>query len=582
MPEANPSAKPQTVRQDDRPRARAPDRLRLLPAFDAAGGMIAGATADVSAATGVPEAHAYATASFFHLLARPDVEARVCDGTSCRMAGAGALLDGLRARGVKAEPCACLAQCDQAPAVLLGDGGHYRPYRAPLKRDGTLAPLPLRLAMRPLANWLIEGSGGAVLADDAALPINLAGDDRNGVFAGYDAAVALGADGVFAALEASGLRGRGGAGFPAHVKWRAVARHRDNNPIVICNADEGEPGTFKDRAIALHRPTLLIEGLALAAMAVGAREIIVYLRGEQGGALAALQDALAALRADGRLADVSFEIALGHGAYICGEETALLEALEGQRGMPRHKPPFPTDAGYLGRPTLLSNVETFASVPAIVARGGAWYAGLGKDGAAGMRLYSVSGDVARPGTYELAVGSTLRELIAVAGGMATDAPLLAFVPGGAASGVLPAHHLDVPLDAAPLAALGSMAGSAGVIVLDSRRDVAELVADSLRFFRDESCGQCAPCRVGTRVLVDAFAAFRSAAHQDPATARAARVQLDQVAEEISWEMSEGSICGLGQAAHYPLGHYLRDFAPPIADTAAVADRGPMNKRDDDA
>ncbi len=553
-----------TVRQDDRPRHRSPDRLRLLPAFDDAGGLIPGATAEVAAATGVPEAHAYGTASFFHLLARPDVEVRVCDGTPCRMRGADALLQGLRDRGVKAEPCACLAQCDQAPALLLSEGGHHHPASAPGLADGSLAPIPPRLGLRPFARWTLAGTGGATLPDDPELPINLGGrEDVATAFAAHDAVVALGEQGPAAVIEAlrlSGLRGRGGAGFPAHLKWQAVARHRGNNPVVVCNADEGEPGTFKDRAIAMLRPMLWIEGLAIAAHVVGASEIIVYLRGEQGGALASLQQALATLRAAGRLDGLSFEIALGHGAYICGEETALLEALEGRRGMPRHKPPFPTDAGYLGRPTLLSNVETFASVPAIVRRGGAWYAGLGKGGGVGMRLFSVSGDVERPGVYELPIGTTLRELVDAAGGVARGRQLQAFVPGGAASGVLHARHQDLALDGAALGAVGSMAGSAGVIVLDDSRDVAELVADSLRFFRDESCGQCAPCRVGTQVLAHAFASYRSAARAGGDAAQQARQQLAHVAEEVGWEMGEGSICGLGQAAHLPLAHYLREFA----------------------
>ena len=553
-----------TVRQDDRPRHRSPDRLRLLPAFDDAGGLRPGATADVATATGVPEAHAYGTASFFHLLAKPDVEVRVCDGTPCRMRGADALLQGLRDRGVKAEPCACLAQCDQAPALLLSDGGHHHPARAPTLGDGSLAPIPPRLALRPFSRWLAPGDGGHTLPDDPALPINLGGDDDvNTAFAGFAAIAALGDEGPAAVIEAlrlSGLRGRGGAGFPAHVKWQAVAKHRGENPVVVCNADEGEPGTFKDRAIALLRPMLLLEGLAIAAHVVGAAEVIIYLRGEQGGALASLQQALASLRAAGHLADLSFEIALGHGAYICGEETALLEALEGRRGMPRHKPPFPTDAGYLGRPKLLSNVETFASVPAIVQRGGAWYATLGKDGAPGMRLFSLSGDVLRPGVYELPIGTTLRELIAAAGGMANGRQLQAFVPGGAARACCTRATQDLALDAAALSAVGSMAGSAGVIVLDDSRDVAELVGDSLRFFRDESCGQCAPCRVGTQVLSQAFADYRAAARNGGASAQQAQQHLAHVAEEVGWEMSEGSICGLGQAAHLPLAHFLREFA----------------------
>ncbi len=571
-------------RPHDRPRARRPDRLRLLPLFDEHGGARPGAAAEVSAATGVPESHAYGTATFFHLLARPDVEARVCTGTSCRLAGATELLAALQARGVAAEGCACLAQCDQAPAVLLpvaGQGGHYRPYRAALAPNSPPA-LPAAPALRPLADWLMPGERGAVLPADPSLPIDLgAVEDPRTAFAAFDRAFApgegRGASWVLDELQASGLRGRGGAGFPAHLKWRAVAKHRPavgvecppaRRPIVICNADEGEPGTFKDREIALRRPMALLEGMAIAAAAIGADELIIYLRGEQGGALECLQRALASLRAAGRLADRSVEIALGHGAYICGEETALLEALEGRRGMPRHKPPFPTDAGYLGRPTLLSNVETFAAVPGILRLGGAAVAARGIRGGVGLRLWSISGDVGQPGVYELPVGTTLRELIAVAGGMLPGRTLLAFVPGGAASGVLPGRYQDIPLGGVqpsdggpdPLAALGSMAGSGGVIVLDDRRDVAELVADSLGFFRDESCGQCAPCRIGTQVLAQSFDRWRRALAHGPEIEAPAFTQLVQVADDVGWEMGEGSICGLGQAAHLPLQHYLRDFA----------------------
>ncbi len=538
-------------RMHDEPRRREEDRLRLLPAFDAAGGLRPGAAKVVSDATGVPEATAYGVASFYHLLARPDVDVRVCTGLSCRMAGADAALSALQRGGAAVEGCACLGQCDRAPAALQtdpGGGGHFTPLQA--RRSEAAAAG----AGQGAEVWTLAPYGAPHLTpDDAELAINLAGADDLS-WAALAQARVEGADAVLQKVDDAKLRGRGGAGFPAGFKWRAVARNADRDPVVICNADEGEPGTFKDREVMAQRPHLMLEGMAIAAHAVGASELVIYLRAEFKAPREALLAAIASARAAGHLDGLSVELALGHGAYICGEETALLEALEGRRGMPRHKPPFPTDSGYLGRPTLMNNVETFACIPAIVRRGGAWFAGLGAGDASGTKLYPISGDVARPGVYELPLGASFETLLAAAGGV-TGGALLAFSPGGASSGLLPASMADIALDFGPLQEAGSMLGSAGVVVLNDTRDPLAATLTRARFFREESCGQCAPCRVGTQVLVRLLERMQAAVAAGEALSDSDRAAL----ERVSWQMEEGSICGLGQAAPIPVKHLLRWF-----------------------
>jgi NADH:ubiquinone oxidoreductase subunit F (NADH-binding) len=306
---------------------------------------------------------------------------------------------------------------------------------------------------------------------------------------------------------------------------------------VVCNADEGEPGTFKDREVMRRRPDLLVQGLAIAAFVVGAREVIVYLRGELKQERAAL---LAEIAHAGRLlGDISFHLESGHGAYICGEETALLEALEGKRGMPRLKPPYPTHSGFRGEPTLIHNVETLACVPSIVVRGGPWFRALGRT-EPGTKLYCVSGHVKQPGVYELPLGVCLDELVAAAGGYEGEPQ--AFVPGGAASGFLPMSLSTLPLDYGSLAKVASMLGSAGVVVLNQSVDLAEAALWQARFFEDESCGQCAPCRIGTQVVRRAIETYLAGG--DPTA-------LDPL-DDVAWEMEEGSICGLGMTAAKPL------------------------------
>jgi NADH:ubiquinone oxidoreductase subunit F (NADH-binding) len=490
------------------------DRSAVLAALARRGGVSRDNVVAVSRETGVPEATVYGAGSFYGLL-DPEPAVRVCVGLSCELAGAGALRRSLEAAGHRVVEAGCLARCDGAPAAMMEDR---------TIRCGGGAPAP-----------------GRVLPDDPALPINLGGVDAvDGQ--PLASARALGREGLFDALQASGLRGRGGAGFPAATKWRSVASQDDPVRYVVINADEGEPGTFKDREILLRRPHRVLQGIGIAAWAVGAEQAWIYLRGEMMDAWAALEAAIAEARPE--LDGVEVRLVAGHGAYICGEETALLESIEGKRGMPRLKPPFPTQSGLFGRPTLMHNVETIATVPFIAQRGGASFARPGLT-EPGTRLYCISGAVVSPGVYELPCGVTLNRLIEVAGG-AIGAPE-AFVPGGAATGFLPMTYADVPLDHASLRPLGASPGSMGVVVLPGGTDLSVAARVQLAFFEDESCGQCAPCRLGTQALRQAMDRFLTTGDA------ASLAHVDAVA----WEMEEGSICGLGTAAPAPLRSVLR-------------------------
>jgi NADH:ubiquinone oxidoreductase subunit F (NADH-binding) len=459
------------------------------------------ALARVAELTGIPEADVYGAGTFYTLLAEPGP--RVCQGLSCKLKGGDALAAELEAKGT-VHRVSCLGQCDRAP-VSLGE-------------DNRLDRV---------------GPRGAVTPDDPELPMNLAGKD-DPTYRGLARARQMGADAVVAELEKSGLQGRGGAGFPAFIKWRAVRVEAEPIKYVVCNADEGEPGTFKDREIMLRRPHLMLEALAIAAFVAEAEAIYIYVRGE----FPEETDCLKAALAHGGLEDFDFRFVEGHGAYICGEETALIESIEGRRGMPRLKPPYPTSQGLWGKPTLMNNVETLACVPDILLRGGERFSALGKT-ESGTKLYCLSGHVVNPGVYELALGVSLNELVAAAGGY-VGTPL-AFSPGGASSGVLPMSLADEPLDFKGLVKHGSMLGSAGVVVLNDTVDMAEVAQIQAVFFEDESCGQCAPCRIGARLVRQAM--DRYLAGGDPG-------ELEHL-EDIAWEMTEGSICGLGMVAAEP-------------------------------
>ena len=494
---------------------RGADRERILPLLDEAGGVSEATVREISAETGVPEADIWGTGLFYSLLRSTEPVTRVCTGLTCRLFGADERLARLRDKGEPCEPASCLGQCDRAPATL----------------DPNLELVTHEQRPR------------GVTADDPRLPMNLAGTDDDS-YRQLRRAIELGPEKVIDELEASGLQGRGGAGFPAHFKWRSLRQQAETERYLVCNADEGEPGTFKDREVILRRPHLLLEGLAITASTIGASDIYIYIRGEFRAERTALENALA--DAGDLLSEYDFVLVDGHGAYICGEETALIESLEGKRGMPRLKPPFPTERGFRGKPTLMHNVETLACVPAIVARGGAWFKDQGRT-EAGTKLYCVSGHVRQPGVYELPLGVTLDELVEAAGGY--EGEPRAFSPGGASSGFLPMSERQRPLDYGNLAKAGSMLGSAGVVVLDSTVDIARAARWQLEFFEEESCGQCAPCRIGTRYLHKRLEAF---------VKDGKRSALEHV-EDIAWEMEEGSICGLGMVAAKPLTSAMEHF-----------------------
>ena len=494
------------------------DRSQILDRLEHHGGLTPGASREIHKETGIPEADIYGVGSFYSLLARPEPKHRVCQGLSCKMAGSDARIAELESAGTPYEAVSCLGQCDRAPVAID--------------------------AQMELVSW---GPRGRVSPASADLPINLAGkEDPN--WTALAAAKQMGAEAVLHALEASGLQGRGGAGFPAHLKWKSVRSQAETTRYVVVNADEGEPGTFKDREVLLRRPHLMLEGMAIAAWVADAQVAYIYVRGEFSAERRAIEAALA--EAAEHVGDLDIRLVNGHGAYICGEETALIEAIEGKRGMPRLKPPYPTVQGLFGMPTLMNNVETLACVPAILHRGGAWFKDCGRN-EAGSKLYCISGHVVFPGVYELPLGVSFNELVQAAGGPVGT--LKGFSPGGASSGFLPMSLADTPLDFQSLAKVDTMLGSAGVVALNTTVHMAEAAQWQQVFFEDETCGQCAPCRIGCSIQRRAIDSFLKT--RDPA-------DLEHV-EDVHWEMEAGSICGLGMVASKPLQtaiqHFPEDF-----------------------
>ncbi|HWP34247.1 MAG TPA: NADH-ubiquinone oxidoreductase-F iron-sulfur binding region domain-containing protein, partial [Thermodesulfobacteriota bacterium] len=381
---------------------------------------------------------------------------------------------------------------------------------------------------------------------------------------------------AIAALKAAGLRGLGGAGFPTATKWEIVAGAAADRKYAVCNADESEPGTFKDRVLLEGAPHLVLEGLLVAALVVGAAEAIVYLRHEYRRAHAALDQVRQELAARGLVGErsrsgIRLRLFDSPGGYICGEETALLEALEGKRAEPRNKPPYPGTHGLHSRPTLINNVETLAFVPPILRHGPDWYRAAG---GRGRKLLALSGDVARPGVYEVPLGIPAAELIErCGGGVAGGRRLKAFSPGGPSSGFLPASMADVPLDFAPLAQVGSMLGSGAVIVLAEGRCLLDAARAYVGFFKAESCGKCVPCRVGTEKLEARLAAWAAAA-AGGGGGDGARFEAERAAvEDLALTMSQASICGLGQVAALPVASALAHFRAEI-EAHAVEGRCP--------
>ena len=507
----------------------------------------------------VPLYRLHGLASFyphFRLQPPPRVDIRVCQDMACMLRGASDLqaiartaVDASALTDVQVGVTPCLGQCDGAPAITVNDQVY---------NDAS--------AQR-IVSLLETVAGGRTLRRQRYIAphTDFVCDPYSGTST-YDALRALvrGGDGaaVIAALKASGLRGMGGAGFPTGAKWELVQQAPGEVKYVICNADESEPGTFKDRVILQMLPDLVLEGMALAAVTVGARKAIIYIRHEYARQRDVLLKTLKRRQAEGILGSymmgsshhVEFEIFESPGGYICGEETALLEALEDRRAEPRHKPPFPGTHGLFGAPTLLNNVETFAMVPGIVLKGGDWWAGHGRNGAKGLKFLAVSGQVRRPGVYEVPLGLTVNELIERAGGMRYGRKLKAFAPGGASSGFLPASMADIPLDFRTLAEAGSMLGSGAVVAVGDDTCMLELALNVGRFFSTESCGKCVPCRVGSEKIVALLEGILEG--------RGSWDDL-QLIEELSSTMALTSICGLGQAAPNPILSVIKHFKGDI-------------------
>jgi NADH:ubiquinone oxidoreductase subunit F (NADH-binding) len=489
-------------------------RDKVLELFEEYGGLNPDATSKIAAETGVPEADIYGVGSFYTLVARPNVDARVCQGLSCSMFGIDGIIEDLEKQGLSYEKVSCLGQCDRGPVAV----------------DKEL-------------ELIISKERGGVTPDNPELPMNLGGVDT----ANYTAlkkAREISPEALIASLKESGLQGRGGAGFPIYFKLDSIRSQKEQERYVVINADEGEPGTFKDREVMLRRPHKMLEGLAIAALTINAKKAFIYIRGEFSGPRRSVDKAIK--EAAEHLSWLDIEVVAGHGAYICGEETALLEALEGRRGMPRLKPPFPTQMGLWGKPTLINNVETLACIPAIVERGGAWFKDQGLT-EAGSKLYCISGHIQKPGVYELPLGITLEDLVQAAGGYVGNPK--AFSPGGASSGFLKMEHRGYPLDFKGLGKIGSMLGSAGAVVLNDTINMARAAMWQQVFFEDESCGQCAPCRIGCTLQKQSLERYIDSEDSK---------QLNHV-EDIHWEMEQGSICGLGMVASLPLQTAMKYF-----------------------
>jgi formate dehydrogenase len=474
---------------------------------------------------GLTAAEVYEVATFYHHFdvvkdgaePPPELTIRVCDSIACEMAGATEILETLQERlggRVRVIAAPCIGRCDSAPAVFVDnhvvEGATVESVEGYVAQEETAARAP---GYRRLEAYREAG--------------------------GYDAFARcvsdhLDVDTVIETVSESGLKGMGGAGFPAARKWGFVRAEPKPRALVV-NTDEGEPGTFKDRSILEDDPHQMLEGALIAAWAVEAETIFIYVRDEYPGCLTALGAAIEELQASPPAALPEIVLRRGAGAYICGEETALIESLEGKRGEPRLRPPFPAQHGVFGMPTLVHNVETLYWVPAILEHGAEWFADQGLEGHTGKRLFSVSGRVKNPGVYLAPNGVTVNELIEeYAGGMADGHAFYAYLPGGASGGILPASKGDIPLDfGGELAELGCFVGSGAVVVLSDADRARDAALNVMRFFAHESCGKCTPCRVGT----------------DKSVTLMERDEWDaELLEELGAAMEDASICGLGQAA----------------------------------
>ncbi len=506
---------------------------------DSYGSLSAGHLQALGQAMGIPMAEVYEVASFYAHFdivldgeeAPPPITVRVCDSITCEMMGAKALLQELPeilGPGVRVLPAPCMGRCACAPTAEVGhrhiDAATTETIAAAVATKDTH---PVITDYKELAAYQAEG--------------------------GYDLLRAClkgerSADEIITILSDSNLRGLGGAGFPAGRKW-SIVRDQPGPRLMTINGDEGEPGTFKDRVYLEQDPHRFLEGTLIAAWAVGCEKAYIYMRDEYPGAIAILKREIAKLEAEGLSVHCPLEIRRGAGAYICGEESAMIESIEGKRGLPRHRPPYIAQVGLFDRPTLNHNVETVYWVREIVEKGADWFSGQGRHGRKGLRSFSVSGRVAEPGVKLAPAGITIKELIdEYCGGMADGHSFKAYLPGGASGGILPASMSDIPLDFGTLEEHGCFIGSAAVVVLSDKDSIRDAVLNLMRFFKEESCGQCTPCRVGTEKAV---ALMEESVWDKP------------LLEDLNRAMRDASICGLGQAAPNPLACALKYFPEEV-------------------
>lgn len=477
----------------------------------------------------------YEVATFYHHFdvvkegdkAPPALTVRVCDSLSCELSGASDLIQGLKkalGEGVRVIPAPCVGRCDQAPVAVVGQN--------PVAQGSVDKIKPLVAAKKT------QCATGKYL--------NYAEYRKSG---GYDLAIEClngtrDAESLIKTMENSGLRGLGGAGFPAGRKWRIV-RGEKGPRVMAVNIDEGEPGTFKDRHYLERDPHRFLEGVIVAAWTVQISEVYIYLRDEYAGIRAILEKEIRALQADPPCPLPPIFLRRGAGAYICGEESAMIESIEGKRGMPRLRPPYVAQVGLFGHPTLEHNMETLYWVRDIIQKGADWFSGHGRNGRKGLRSFSVSGRVKKPGVHLAPAGITVKELIdEYCGGMLPGHRFYGYLPGGASGGILPASMGDIPLDFDTLNPHGCFIGSAAVIILSDRDQARRAAGNVMKFFAEESCGQCTPCRVGTAKALQLM--------QAPKWDRG-------LLEELSGAMADASICGLGQAAPNPIRTVMKYF-----------------------
>ncbi len=515
---------------------------------DAEGCLPAGLLHGLADLMRLPMAEVYEVATFYahfdvvadNATPPPETTIRVCDSLSCMMAGAEKLLSKLEDKhgnDVRILRAPCMGRCQSAPVCEIG---HRHVDRATPKKVAQIVESGERHPIIPdyasLEAYRTDG-GYAVLQSC------LIGEHK--------------VDDLIETLSDGGLRGLGGAGFPTGKKWSFV-RGYEGPRLMAVNGDEGEPGTFKDRHYLEQNPHQFLEGMLIAAWVVEASDVYIYMRDEYAAVLHIMETEIAAVEKAGLSAHTKIHLRRGAGAYICGEESAMIESIEGKRGLPRHRPPYVAEVGIFDRPTLVNNIETLYWVPKILEKGAAWFADQGVNGAKGLRSYSVSGRVKNPGVVLAPAGSTAEDLVKLCGGMARGQDFKGYLPGGASGGILPASIADIPLDFGQLEKHGCFVGSHAVVILSEADNMKDVALNLMQFFKDESCGQCTPCRNGTEKAVQLM--------QQPSWDANLLDDLGQV-------MRDASICGLGQAASNPLMSVFKFFPDDLANKPKKKGRG---------